>query len=110
MPLRGWEPGCGCAASPPHAASHSPLLRAGWCVCAGGMLFLAQVFFQASLFFFFRSKGHCTKDAQFLAARPWCEGRELAAFGRAAESHCQNPSAFVGHPFLSLFVEAFFFL
>lgn len=48
------------------------------------------------------------QDALFLAVRPWCEGRKLAAFGRAADSHRQSQLAFTGHPSLFLFSEAFF--
>lgn len=86
----GREPGPGCAANRSRCASHSPLLDTVACVCAEGCFSLlgdSRIFFQ---FFFFLSKGHCAQDALFLAACPWCKGRMLAAFGRAADSHCQS--------------------
>lgn len=52
-------------------------------------------------FVFFLSKGHCAQDALFLAACQWCEGRRLAAFGCAADSHHRSQLAFAGQSFPS---------
>lgn len=69
----------------------------------------SRIFSFPSFFFCLSSKGHCAQDALFLSAHPWCEGRKLTAFGRAADSHRQGQLAFAGHPFLFLFSEAFIF-
>lgn len=84
------------------SAQTSVSVQKGWFPLLGG----SRIFFQVC---FFLSKGHCVQDALFLAARQWCEGRKLAAFGCAADSRRQSQLAFARHPFLLLFSEAFFF-